>query len=96
MARASPLSLKIVFRQLALRVADVETALALEYRLTQHCMAGHDFFEGIRALLVDKDRAPRWQHSSLAAVSDAEVETYFAPIGERELRFDAGLSRSSP
>jgi enoyl-CoA hydratase len=93
MARASPLSLKIVSRQLALRVADVEAALALEYRLTQHCMAGHDFFEGIRALLVDKDRAPRWQHGSLGEVSDAEVESYFAPLGDRELRFDEGLSR---
>jgi enoyl-CoA hydratase len=88
MARASPLSLKIVFRQLGLRVADVESALTLEYRMTQHCAVGQDFFEGIRALLVDKDRAPRWQHGSLAEVSDAEVESYFAPIGERELRFD--------
>ena len=87
MARASPLSLKIVFRQLALRVADIESALALEYRLTQHCMAGHDFFEGIRALLVDKDRKPHWQHRSLREVSEAEVESYFAPIGDRELRF---------
>lgn len=87
MARASPLSLKIVSRQLALRLADVESALTVEYRLTQHVMAGQDFFEGIRALLVDKDRKPRWQHSSLSAVSDAEVESYFAPIGDRELRF---------
>ncbi len=67
---------------------EVEAALTLEYRLTQHVMADHDFFEGIRALLVDKDRAPRWQHRSLAEVSDAEVESYFAPIGNRELRFD--------
>ena len=89
-ARASPLSLKIVFRQMRLGAGmDVEAALTLEYRLTQHCMAGHDFFEGIRALLVDKDRKPRWQHASLAAVSDAEVDAYFAPIGDRELRFDS-------
>jgi len=59
----------------------------LEYRMTQHAMAGHDFFEGIRALLVEKDNKPRWQHPSLAAVSDAEVESYFASLGERELRF---------
>jgi enoyl-CoA hydratase len=88
MARASPLSLKLVFRQLSLSIAEVEAALTLEYRLTQHVMAGHDFFEGIRALLVDKDRTPRWQHRSLAEVSAAEVESYFAPIGSRELRFD--------
>jgi enoyl-CoA hydratase len=86
--RASPLSLKITFRQLEFgRGMDLEAALALEYRMTQHVMAGHDFYEGIRALLVDKDQKPRWEHASLAEVSDAEVESYFAEIGERELRF---------
>jgi enoyl-CoA hydratase len=86
--RASPLSLKIAFRQLELgRGMTLEEALTLEYRMTQHVMAGHDFFEGIRALLVDKDQKPRWQHASLAEVSEAEVESYFAEIGEREFRF---------
>jgi enoyl-CoA hydratase len=86
--RASPLSLKITFRQLQLgRGMSVEQALALEYRMTQHVMAGHDFFEGIRAALVDKDQRPRWQHASLGAVTAAEVESYFASLGERELRF---------
>ena len=88
MRRASPLSLKITFRQLELgRGMTLEEALTLEYRMTQHVMAGHDFFEGIRALLVDKDQKPRWQHAALEAVSDAEVERYFAELGERELRF---------
>jgi enoyl-CoA hydratase len=86
--RASPLSLKIAFRQLELgRGMTLEAALVLEYRMTQHVMAGRDFFEGIRALLVDKDQKPRWQHASLAEVGDAEVEGYFAELGERELRF---------
>jgi enoyl-CoA hydratase len=88
MARASPLSLAITFRQLQLgRTMDVEAALVLEYRLTQHCLKAHDFFEGIRALLVDKDRKPRWQHASIADVGVAELDTYFAPIGARELTF---------
>jgi enoyl-CoA hydratase len=87
-ARASPLSLEITFRQLELgRGMTIEEALSLEYRMTQHVMAGHDFFEGIRALLVDKDQRPRWQHASLAEVTAAEVQSYFAPIGARELRF---------
>ena len=86
--RASPLSLKITFHQLELGSGmEIEAALALEYRMTQHVMQGHDFFEGIRALLVDKDSAPRWQHASLAEVSAAEVAGYFASLGERELRF---------
>ena len=86
--RASPLSLKIAFHQLELgRGMEIEAALALEYRMTQHVMQGHDFFEGIRALLVDKDNAPRWQHASPEAVSAAEVAAYFTSLGERELRF---------
>ena len=67
---------------------DIEDALALEYRLTQHVMAGHDFYEGVRAVLVDKDQQPRWDPPTLAEVDDAGVETYFAPLGENELRFD--------
>ncbi len=88
--RASPLSLKITLEQLKRgRGMEIEAALALEYRMTQHCMAGHDFFEGIRALLVDKDQKPVWQHASLAAVTDAEVAAYFEPLGSQELRFSA-------
>jgi enoyl-CoA hydratase len=88
MTRASPISLMITFRQLELgRGMTIEQALALEYRMTQHVMAGHDFFEGIRAALVDKDQRPRWQHDALAAVTAAEVESYFTDLGGRELRF---------
>ncbi len=88
MERASPTSLKLAFRQLAFGVMEVEAALALEYRMTQHVVAAHDFFEGIRAQLIAKDRAPRWQPASLVGVSDAAIDAYFAPIGARELRFD--------
>jgi enoyl-CoA hydratase len=87
----SPTSLKVTLRQLILgRDYDVEQALALEYRLTQHFMAAHDFYEGVRAALIDKDQNPRWQPASLAEVDHAMVEAYFAPLGPRarELRFD--------
>jgi enoyl-CoA hydratase len=84
----SPTSLKVTLRQLTLgRGYNVEEALTLEYRLTQRFMAAHDFFEGVRAVLIDKDQAPRWQPPSLAAVDDATVAAYFAPLGDRELRF---------
>jgi enoyl-CoA hydratase len=87
--RASPVSLKITFHQLELgRGMEIEEALALEYRMTQHVMQAHDFFEGIRALLVDRDNAPRWEHRSIEDVSREEVAGYFAGLGERELRFD--------
>ena len=84
----SPTSLKITLRQLIVgRDYDLEAALVLEYRLTQHVMAGHDFYEGVRAALIDKDQQPRWQPATLAEVSDTMVDAYFSPIGDRELRF---------
>jgi enoyl-CoA hydratase len=84
----SPTSLKITLRQLTIgRDYDLEAALALEYRLTQHVMAAHDFYEGVRAMLIDKDQDPRWRPATLVEVSDNIVEAYFAPVGERELRF---------
>ena len=58
----SPTSLKVTLRQLIVgRGYDLEQALALEYRLTTHFMAGHDFYEGVRAVVVDKDQNPRWR-----------------------------------
>src|SRR5947209_4866030 len=85
----SPTSLKITLRQLITgREFAIEEALALEYRLTQHVMAGHDFYEGVRAVLVDKDQQPRWDPPTLAGVDEATVDSYFAPLGEAELRFD--------
>ncbi|HJU19875.1 MAG TPA: enoyl-CoA hydratase/isomerase family protein [Stellaceae bacterium] len=83
----SPTSLKITLHQLTLgRGFDVEAALALEYRMAQHVMAAHDFYEGVRAMLIDRDRNPRWRPASLAAVDAAMVASYFAPLGGREWR----------
>jgi enoyl-CoA hydratase len=84
----SPTSLKITLRQLVLGQGfEIEDALALEYRLTQHVMAGHDFYEGVRAVVIDKDQKPRWRPATLAEVTDAMVDSYVAPLGERELTF---------
>jgi enoyl-CoA hydratase/carnithine racemase len=84
----SPTSLRITLRQLTIgRDYDLQAALALEYRLTQHVMAAHDFYEGVRAMLIDRDQKPRWQPATLAEVSEGMVDAYFAPIGDRELRF---------
>lgn len=89
LAAKSPTSLKVTLRQLTLGLGfDIEAALALEYRLTQHFMQGHDFYEGVRATLVDKDQKPAWQPAKLAEVTDEIVDSYFAPLGENELRFD--------
>ena len=84
----SPTSLKVALRQLRLgrTLPDFETAMRLEFRLVQHFMAGGDFFEGVRAVVIDKDQRPRWSPDRLEAVSDAAIDCYFAPLG-RELEF---------
>jgi len=85
----SPTSLKVTLRQLTIGQGyDIEAALALEYRLTQHFMRGHDFYEGVRAALIDKDQRPHWDPATLAEVTGGIVDGYFAPLGDSELRFD--------
>jgi enoyl-CoA hydratase len=84
----SPTSLKVSLRQLRLgrELPDFEAAMRLEFRLVQHFMAGGDFFEGVRAVVIDKDQRPRWSPARLEEVSEAAVAAYFAPL-ERELEF---------
>ena len=66
---------------------DLESCLALEYRLSQRFMASHDFYEGVRALLIDKDLAPKWRPASLGEVTEADIAAYFAPLPEGDLVF---------
>ena len=61
--------------------------VAIAYRLALRVLPSHDFREGVRAVLVDKDKSPQWQPSSLAGVGD--LDAFFAPLGQREL-FAAG------
>ncbi len=88
-AKCSPSSTKVAFEQLRRGAAlDFDACMVMEYRLSQHAMReGGDFYEGIRALVVDKDRAPKWNPASLAAVSDEQVAAWFRPLGEADLRF---------
>lgn len=89
MGRASPLSLKLTHRLLRLgKGIEIEEAMQLEFRVIQHLLEGDDFFEGVRSVLVDKDKKPRWRFSSLEAISEAELDRHFESLGERELRFD--------
>ena len=89
LSRKSPTSLRVTFRQLRLGAKlDFDDAMRLEYRLVRRFMAGHDFFEGVRALLIDKDNAPRWRPEALERVGAADVEAYFAPLPEGDLTFD--------
>jgi enoyl-CoA hydratase len=79
----SPTSLKVTFRQLREgRRRDFGDCMRLEYRIVHRMFEGHDLFEGIRAVVVDKDGKPRWRPGSLEEVSEADVAAYFAPLAD--------------
>ncbi|MEV8150342.1 enoyl-CoA hydratase/isomerase family protein [Arthrobacter sp. NPDC080073] len=83
----SPTAVKVTLESLRrVRGLSLEEALEQEYRVGVRCLAGPDFREGIRAQVVDKDRNPQWKPASLAEVSPAAVEGFFAPLGDRELK----------
>ncbi len=77
----SPTSLKIALAQLRRgKNLDFEACLRTEFRIVSRVVTGHDFYEGIRAVIVDKDHSPSWRPPTLDAVSDADVARYFAPL----------------
>jgi enoyl-CoA hydratase len=77
----SPTSLKIALAQLRRgRELDFAECMRTEFRIVSRLLLGHDLYEGIRSVIIDKDQAPRWQPSSLEAVSGAAVERHFAPL----------------
>ena len=77
----SPTSLKLALAQVRRgRDWSFEDCMRCEMRIVSRIVYGHDFYEGVRAVIVDKDNAPRWQPATLADVTDAEVERHFAPL----------------
>ncbi len=78
----SPQSLKVTLRQLRAgrRITDFAEVMAMEYRLGGRIVRTHDFREGVRAVIVDKDNAPHWSPSSLQDVSDSAIDALFAPL----------------
>jgi enoyl-CoA hydratase/carnithine racemase len=93
-SKACPLSLELTFR--SIREAETKTlreCLISDFRIAQRLMTRNDYFEGVRARIIDKDDKPRWTHDGVAAVDSAEVEACFAPLGDRELRFEEHVER---
>jgi len=74
----SPTSLKLTLALLRrARGLPLKETLALDFHLSQHCVENPDFFEGIRAVLVDKDQRPSWNPAYLSDVTTERVEAYF-------------------
>ena len=82
----SPTSLKVTFWQLRSGARlDFDDVMRMEYRIVQRIMRGRDFFEGVRAVIIDKDKAPKWSPPRLADVRDADIDLYFERDGAEEL-----------
>ncbi|XP_062466025.1 3-hydroxyisobutyryl-CoA hydrolase, mitochondrial [Pezoporus occidentalis] len=85
--KMSPTSLKLTLRQLREGASmSLQDVLTMEYRLSQACMRGPDFYEGVRAVLIDRDQSPRWKPAALEEVSDEFVDDCFKPLGSNDLK----------
>ena len=82
----SPVACKVALRLLAegARLRDFADEMRLEYGLVCHIYRRHDFVEGVRALLIDKDNAPRWQPPTAEDVTNAMIDAVFEPLPARE------------
>ncbi len=91
MRAACPTSLCITMEQMRRGPAlDLAGCLVTEFRIVNRVARGHDFYEGVRAILVDKDNTPRWQPARLEQVDPAVIAAQFAPIPD-ELALAAHL-----
>ena len=82
LATKSPQTLKVAFRQLKLG-AEARTFadnMAMEYRIGARVVQRHDFLEGVRAVIVEKDNAPKWSPAALEGVTEAMLDEIFAPL----------------
>jgi enoyl-CoA hydratase len=88
-ATRSPISVSVALEAVrrAGKLDTLEDVLRQEYRTSCGSLRSHDLVEGIRAQVIDKDRNPKWSPASLAEVTTADIESYFAPA-DRELTFD--------
>lgn len=85
----SPTSLKLTLRAVRAGASlDLADCLRQEFRLVSHIGRGHDFYEGVRAQLVDKDRSPKWNPASLEDVGEEVIEAHFAAPEGGELQVE--------
>lgn len=83
----SPTSLAVAFRQIKVEgpTLSFKDRMKMEFRLSQRFSEGHDFREGIRAIIIDKDKNPIWIPADIKDVKGGDVDKYFYPLGNKEL-----------
>lgn len=86
MSKKSPTSLHVAFRQIrAGGMLEIDECMQMEFRIVNRMLERHDFYEGIRAAVIDKGSMPQWRPATLEEIDDAAIEAYFAPLGDEEL-----------
>ena len=86
LATRSPTSLHVAFRQISFgEMLSLDECMRMEFRIVNRMLEGHDFFEGIRALMIDKGDTPKWLPATLDDIDEAAIEAYFDPLPDREL-----------
>ncbi|MBV8290313.1 MAG: enoyl-CoA hydratase/isomerase family protein, partial [Mycobacterium sp.] len=80
----SPIAVSVALQAVrrAAKLETLEDVLIQDYRVSSASARSHDLVEGIRAQIIDKDRNPKWSPATLAEVSAADVEAYFAPVDD--------------
>jgi enoyl-CoA hydratase len=85
----SPTSVAIAFEQMKRgRALDFAGAMQLEFRIVSRIAHGHDFYEGVRAVVIDKDQAPSWRPATLEELDPAAIASHFAPLVGAELALE--------
>jgi enoyl-CoA hydratase len=83
MRAKSPTSQAIALSQMQMGCCmSFAEAMTTEFRIVSRIAEGHDFYEGVRALIIDKDNAPRWQPASIELLDPAAVDGYFATLAD--------------
>lgn len=87
MRTKSPTSLAIAHEQMHIGPSlDFVAAMNMEFRIVSRIIGGHDFYEGVRAVIIDKDQKPVWSPAHIEAVKPQDIAAYFAPLPGGELR----------
>ena len=87
LARMSPTSMALTFEQMKRGATlDFDDVMKMEFRIVRRVMEGRDFFEGVRAQIIEKDRNPKWKPAALSDVKDVDIARYFEELGESELK----------
>lgn len=85
----SPTSLALTFEEVR-RAGELsfEECMVMEHRIVARILRGHDFYEGVRALLIDKDGAPKWEPATLEDLDPTAIAAHFEPLSRGDLDFD--------